>query len=80
MKVQIQSGAVEVRSDEFGNDDFEGLLTDVHTIHASAYSGNPGYDFLSFEKVSDRIKGELTPLDSGRGARDFTIHRLTKLD
>lgn len=90
MKVNIQRRAVEVevgaryavsiRSNEFGIYDFEGTLSEVSTIEKSAYSGNPGFDFLSFVEVSDRRDGELVPLDGGgRGARDFTIAELTKL-
>ena len=91
MKVGIQSGSVEVetgaryavaiRSSEFGSYDFEGKLTEVHAIRGSAYSGASGFDFLSFVDVIDLRNGERVPLEgSGRGARDFTIARLTKLD
>jgi hypothetical protein len=90
VKIHIQSGsteveigaryAVSVRSPEFGDYDFEGTLTDVDIIEKSAYSGNPGFYFLGFGAVSDRKNGELIPLDGpGRGARDFTIARLTRL-
>lgn len=88
--IHIQSGAidpeigaryrVEVRSDEFGAYTFEGRLSEVSTIERSAYSGNPGFDFLSFVEVLDVKDGELVALDGGgRGARDFTIATMTKL-
>lgn len=88
--IHIQSGTIEpeigaryrvdVRSDEFGVYTFEGRLQEVNTFERSAYSGNPGFDFLSFVEVLDVKDGGLVPLDGGdRGARDFTIATMTKL-
>lgn len=93
MLVHTQSGAFEVeigmryhvvvRSQEFGNDDYDGTLESIQKLDPNPYpdpvnprpAGLRVFDFLHFKPTSlDRWPGD------GRGARDFTIASLTKLD
>ena len=92
-KVATQSGAVEVeigqryhvviRSREFGDSEFDGRLEAIQELNPNPYPDpvNPKplglrvFDFLSFVDTSlDRWPGD------GRGARDFTIFSLTKIE
>jgi hypothetical protein len=83
--VQVEIGAryrVVVRSIAFGDDAYEGTLDAVQRLDPNptpeALGGHPlgyrAFDFLHFKPTSrDRWPGD------GRGARDFTIARLTRI-
>lgn len=69
---------VLIRHQQFGNDEYDATLQHLQVLDPSP-ADHPGqyrpFTFLSFAPTSvDRWPGD------GRGARDFTIARLTALD